>query len=173
MDIQSFWQVIDSATEHPTTSARTEAIVAAWQVLPMLELVVVDFLLQRQLKRANERTLRTVCYLINTNNDPDTFRAFRGWLMLQGRAVFDAAIEDADTLADAVATTKDERPLLAPKTAMLARIAHKRAVGHHVPHVWSPTSDTGALPPEVHYSDNLNARFPRLMAVLNTASSVS
>jgi hypothetical protein len=168
MDVQTFWSTIDAATaNHRLTSERADHIIRTWQQVPMLELVVVDYLLQRQLRRARLRPLRTVCYLINGANDRDTFSAFRGWLLLQGQAAFDAAIEDPDSIADLLSSTAEQRPLLCPRGPLLARLAHKRSVGHHVPHVWSPITDgTGTLAPDMRYDDDLAARFPRLMAVL-------
>lgn len=170
MDIQTFWHTIDAHTDAPTTAARADAIILTWQQLPMLELVVIDFLLQRQLKRARLRPLRTVCYLINGTNDRDTFLAFRGWLLLQGRAAFEGVLEEPDSVAELLRHTADTRPLLCAEAPLLARLAHKRSVGHSVPHVWSPIVDgTGALPPEVRYNDDLRARFPRVMAVLESS----
>ena len=50
--------------------------------------------------RAYRRDLWGTAYLINGGCSDDGFDYFRDWLILQGRAVYEAAIADADTLAE-------------------------------------------------------------------------
>lgn len=50
--------------------------------------------------RAYRRDLWGAAYLINGGCSDDGFQYFRWWLILQGRAAFDAALADPDTLAE-------------------------------------------------------------------------
>ncbi|QDU23593.1 DUF4240 domain-containing protein [Urbifossiella limnaea] len=50
--------------------------------------------------RAYRQDLWGAAYLVNGGCSDDGFQYFRWWLVLQGRAAFDAAIADPDTLAE-------------------------------------------------------------------------
>jgi len=50
--------------------------------------------------RAYRRDLWGAAYLVNGGCSDDGFQYFRWWLILQGRAAFDAALADPDSLAE-------------------------------------------------------------------------
>ncbi|MFF2845729.1 DUF4240 domain-containing protein [Streptomyces sp. NPDC058001] len=79
-------------------------------------------------------------YTINGGCSDDGFDYFRGWLVAQGREVFERAVADPDTLADspavqAAAPTWDE--LECEAVLGIAWDAHRQATGEGLPDCWS------------------------------------
>ncbi len=70
--------------------------------LPPDEIVRFDHWMDQQTDRAYHRDLWQAAVLINGGASDDGFYYFRLWLLGMGKAVFEAAIEDPDSLADVV-----------------------------------------------------------------------
>ncbi|GAA1406529.1 DUF4240 domain-containing protein [Catellatospora coxensis] len=108
MDVDGFWAVIGGArrrcsgdwTGVPAIVART----LSW--LPAQEIADFAQLHDRFEHGAYREDLRAACFLINGGYDSDDlFLCFRNWLLVQGRAVYEAALADPDSLADVPAAT--------------------------------------------------------------------
>jgi hypothetical protein len=109
MERARFWSMIEAAKQASGGDDRRQAalLVARLGELPLLE--IIEF--QRTLEAVHAESFRADLWdaatVINQweSNDKffcseDTFFAFRGWLVAQGRQVYDAAIADPDSLAD-------------------------------------------------------------------------
>src|SRR5207244_1156324 len=60
-----------------------------------------------QMARSYQWSLWAGAYVLNGGCSDDSFDYFRGWLIAQGRAVFEDALGDPDTLVDVVIPGQD------------------------------------------------------------------
>ncbi|WP_230686559.1 DUF4240 domain-containing protein [Catellatospora vulcania] len=108
MDVDGFWAVIAGARRRCrgdwTGVAAIVARTLTW--LPTEEIADFAQLHDRFEHEAYREDLGAACYLINGGFDSDDpFLYFRNWLIVQGRAVYEAALADPDSLADVPAAT--------------------------------------------------------------------
>jgi hypothetical protein len=122
--------------------------------------------------RAYRRDLWGAAYLINGGCSDDGFHYFREWLILQGRAVYDAAIADPDSLADLLDGERDVEHECNPgMMAWFARTgtafgdagfgAYERAMKFRHPK-WPPRLPPLAPQWDFGDHDELRKRLPRL-----------
>jgi hypothetical protein len=104
----------------------------------------------------------------------DAFFAFRGWLIAQGRHIYDAAVADPDSLAD-LAELRGDRPRFErlPWGEALwgvAMSAYEARTGEEIPGLcgWSSRPFEGWWPFEQHEAE-LQRRYPRLWARFQAA----
>jgi hypothetical protein len=97
---QAFWSVIERARAHDLgfehTAERVYEILAEG---PVEAIVAYDQGFARLQARSYTWALWGAAYLINGGCSDDGFEYFRGWLLTQGQAVFEAALADPDSLA--------------------------------------------------------------------------
>lgn len=103
MDEDGFWAIVDAARARcdGDWTRVPEAVTAVLATLPPAE--VADFAkVQDGLEWAAYREdVWAACVLINGGfGSDDLFLYFRNWLLVQGRAVWEAALADPDSLAD-------------------------------------------------------------------------
>ncbi|MFF4153768.1 DUF4240 domain-containing protein [Streptomyces sp. NPDC001651] len=104
MDKQRFWQLIED-TRAPISgpgdgqdvARRASAELA---LRPAGEIVAAERALWGLMADSYTTPLWAAAYLINGGCSDDGFDYFRGWLIAQGREVFERAIADPDTLAE-------------------------------------------------------------------------
>src|SRR5262249_4867117 len=80
--------------------------------------------------------LWAAAYLVNGGCSDDGFEYFRGWLIMQGRAVYERVVADPDALADlAVIRAKAPSgwPVECEETLYIAARAYRAATGGGVP----------------------------------------
>ncbi|MBO3743116.1 DUF4240 domain-containing protein [Actinoplanes flavus] len=103
MSVERFWELVDAArasVEDPSDGDQVGA--RARQLLEELPLDEVAALARAEWElraRSYRVDLWGAAYLINGGCSDDGFEYFRGWLMAQGREVFERAVADPDTLA--------------------------------------------------------------------------
>lgn len=142
MDADGFWQLIDDARaqahaqagDDPEAVARnaTELLAA----MPVEEIVAAQQLLWDQLALSYIAPLWAAAYIINGGCSDDGFDYFRGWLITQGRNVFQQALADPDGLAEhpsVQADVADWEGLDCELTLSIAYDAHERATGRPIP----------------------------------------
>lgn len=105
MDDDTFWGLIEAARTEVGDSVERADDIAATLVMRLAGLSVeelVGFHHQQQALMAESYRwdLWGAAYLVNGGCSDDGFDYFRGWLLVQGREVWDAALDDADSLAD-------------------------------------------------------------------------
>lgn len=110
-------------------------------------------------------------YVINGGCSDDGFEYFRGWLITQGREVFQQALSDADSLADhppVQAAAAEWEDLECELTLGIAYDAYQRATGEPMPQgAWH--IDYPALGGDFWFNfedgDRLDRMLPRLSAL--------
>jgi hypothetical protein len=104
MDIQQFWRLIDTARAQVADSAHTEAVAARaamlLSALPPEEIIAAQRVLSGLLAESYQTLLWAAAYVINGGCSDDGFEYFRGWLIAQGRQVFQQSRADPDSLAE-------------------------------------------------------------------------
>jgi hypothetical protein len=118
--------------------------------------------------------LWAAAYLINSGASEDGFDSFRGWLLAQGREVWEAALTDPDSLADVVDEDRPEGFEGFDGEGMLhvGSHAYKNLTGDEAAY-WKAVDrdapDTPDLPAgkEIDFDDedDLQTRLPRLAAL--------
>ena len=110
MDVDDFWELIDEArdaTADPSdVPAVAESLVELLAVREPDEIVAAHDRLTSLVAQAHVWPLFGAAYLVNADASDDAFDHFLGWLIGQGKDVFDAAVADPDSLA-AVLTAED------------------------------------------------------------------
>lgn len=103
MDINRFWTLIDAAREAAGGEVELFGDTLRQVLSPLTpdELISFDSTFSGLLSRAYRWNLWGAAYLINGGCSDDCFVYFRAWLIMQGRGVFERALEDPDSLAEA------------------------------------------------------------------------
>ena len=103
MDVDGFWAIVEAARAEADEDwyEVPEIVTDALSRLPLAD--IADFAqIQDELEWAAYREdLWTASWLINAGfSSDDGFLYFRDWMLVQGRAAFEAALADPDSLAD-------------------------------------------------------------------------
>ncbi|QMU77784.1 DUF4240 domain-containing protein [Streptacidiphilus sp. PB12-B1b] len=140
MDTGTFWELIDTARAEVADPADGHAVAARASALlgelPAADIVAAQQLLWDALTRSYRSPLWAAAYTLNGGCSDDGFDYFRGWLVLQGRAVFERAVADPDSLSElpAVMTAAQHGHELECEAALaIAWNAHLAATGAHIP----------------------------------------
>lgn len=146
MDDAKFWSLLEPGRldEDPKNRLR-----GALMKLEPEELVVFQARFDEAFARANRPELVAAAGIIAGSTSPETFAALRYALILRGKAVFEAALRDADSLAY-VAIRAD------PDAGYLAFDAYEAKTGAELPHAEGP-------PPPEPLADAAK-RLPKLSA---------
>ncbi len=105
MTIDQFWSLVEGL---PTEGAE-HALEERLQPLSPADLVAFDRHFTEQFFRAYDWQLWNAAYIIKGGCSDDSFMDFRYGLISRGRAVFEAALHDPDTLAAVVRQGEDLR----------------------------------------------------------------
>lgn len=102
MDIDRFWQLVEAAKVQADgdTEARVEALYAGLGGLDPAELQSFQNHYDQLIALSYRWDLWAAAYIINGGCSDDGFRYFRDWLISEGRATFERALKDSDSLAD-------------------------------------------------------------------------
>ncbi|HEV7978834.1 DUF4240 domain-containing protein [Amycolatopsis sp.] len=174
MDTQQFWTLIEDARGKLSDSADGEAVVSRASILlaaqPREEIVGAQQVLWDLMAASYRNPLWAAAYVINGGCSDDGFDYFRGWLVVQGREVFERIVADPDALADlpvirAAAADGDE--LECEEALSIVCSAHMTATGEQLP------ADTFTIRyPELDVWDfdfddqtEMERRLPRLAAL--------
>lgn len=100
-DPDRFWQVVDR-TVGGTQDEQFDAHTKHLRSLSGKELIAFHADYMRMVVEAGRWDLWGAAYVINGGCGDEGFEYFRDWLISRGRAVFDAALADPESLADPV-----------------------------------------------------------------------
>ena len=175
MDTRQFWKLIEDARARVADAADSEAIAAGAAVLlsalPREEIVDAQRVLNSLQTASYRNTLWAAASLINGGCGDDGFEYFRGWLIVQGREVFDRSVGDPDSLADLPVIgppTLDRPPVECEETLYIAMRAYRAATGAELPAeaftIRYPEPDAGW---DFDFDDRtkMEQRLPRLTAL--------
>jgi hypothetical protein len=175
MDPRQFWKLIEDARTQVADAAGSEAIAACAATLlsafPSEEIVAAQRVLTGLLAASYRNSLWAAASLINGGSGDDGFEYFRGWLIVQGRAVFEQSVADPDSLADLPIVrppTLDRPSIECEETLYIAMRAYRAATGAELPAdaftIRYPEPDAGW---DFDFADRtmMERRLPRLTAL--------
>ncbi|GAA2451030.1 hypothetical protein GCM10010191_81340 [Actinomadura vinacea] len=138
MDRQDFWHLIDQAREGaPDDRAIAERATALLAVRPREDILAFQQLFWDLMSESYREPLWGAAYTINGGCSDDGFDYFRGWLIGQGRATFESAVADPDSLAGnpvVQEAAKDFMELDNESMLGIAYGAYRTAQGEEMPH---------------------------------------
>lgn len=175
MHRQEFWEIIEAARlQAPDQEDGDEVAGLAGSLLAELppgEIIAAQQVLWDLMADSYSNPLWAAAYVINGGCSDDGFDYFRGWLIVQGREVFESTTADPDLLAGLPtvrSAATDGRDLGCEVTLSIAWDAHIRATGEPLPdHAWSiryPDLDP-AWDFDFDDATELTRRLPRLAAL--------
>ncbi len=96
---KSFWIIVD-ATTGVREDVQLRRLRSALDAMSPEEIVSFETEFQETLARSYSWKLWGAAYLMNGGCSDDCFDYFRAWLISRGKAVFDGAVANPDSLAD-------------------------------------------------------------------------
>jgi hypothetical protein len=175
MDTRQFWKLIEDARSQVADAADGEAIAARAATLlsafPREEIVAGQRVLRGLLAASYQNALWAAASLINGGCGDDGFEYFRGWLIVQGREVFERSVADPDSLVDLHVIgppTLDRPSFECEGTLYIAMSAYRAVTGAELPAdaftIRYPEPDAGW---DFDFDDRtkMERRLPRLTAL--------
>ncbi|NHZ36271.1 DUF4240 domain-containing protein [Massilia sp. CCM 8692] len=110
LEKNDFWTLIDAsrlAADHDP-EAQVDTLEGLLAELEADQIVEFDRLMVEHVNRAYHWDLWAAAYIIGGGCSDDGFMDFTGWLIGKGEQVYEAALRDADSLADVVGEADDE-----------------------------------------------------------------
>ncbi|MFI6060286.1 DUF4240 domain-containing protein [Streptomyces sp. NPDC051286] len=175
MDTTDFWNLIDDARTQVADPADAEAVVERASALlaarSLHEIVAAQQLFWDLMAASYRAPLWAAAYTINGGCSDDGFEYFRGWLIAQGREVFERVVADPDALAELPeirAAAPEGEEVECERMLGIAWDAHRAATGTDLPG-GSFTIDYPALDPEWNFdfddAERVALRLPKLDAL--------
>jgi hypothetical protein len=138
---RQFWKLIEDARRQVPDATNGEAVAARATVLlsacPREEIVAAGQVLWELRAGSYRSPLWAAAYMINGGCSDDGFEYFRGWLIVQGREMYERIVADPDALAD-LPVIRDRAPARWPveceDTLYIASRAYRAAAGEELPH---------------------------------------
>jgi hypothetical protein len=177
VQIDAFWEIIGEAQVRSGGSAdgdevarHVSAILAARPAEQIIDFAVVLEGLQDASYRWD---LWAAAYLIKGGCSDDSFDYFRGWLIAQGRRVWEAALADPDSLADIELDSEGYCDVTAEEMLSPASVAYGMVTGDEEAY-WEalperPDGGRSGEPAGDDFDfdddDEMRSRLPRLSAI--------
>ncbi|WP_171172176.1 DUF4240 domain-containing protein [Streptomyces sp. I05A-00742] len=140
MNNQQFWQLIATARDQTSRPDDEEAVVRRATSLlaahPAEEIVAAQQVLWDLMADSYTNPLWAAAHVVNGGCSDDGFDYFRGWLIGQGREVFERTVADPDALAEVPvvrASAADGLDLDGEEVLNIVRNAHIMATGKELP----------------------------------------
>ncbi|MGW4757217.1 DUF4240 domain-containing protein [Streptomyces chartreusis] len=175
MNRHEFWELIAAARDRVQAPYECEAIASEATALlasrPAEEIVAAEGVLWDLMSESYTNPLWAAAYEINGGCSDDGFDYFRGWLIAQGREVFELAVAEPDALAElpVVQAAADSGIDLEGEDLLgIAWNAHIAAAGNQLP-ADQPKIEYPQLDPAWNFAfddrDEMARRLPRLAAL--------
>lgn len=164
MTIDQFWSIIDRVKDSPEPE---EDILPLLEELPAAELVEYQAHLDRLVTQANRWELWDAAYVMEGGCSDDGFLDFRHGLIAKGKAVFEAALANPDSLAD----LGPDVVLSNEEFAYAALDIYEEKTGEEemprpaLDALDEDDNDPVGEPSDVDDEDAMRVRFPRLTAL--------
>jgi hypothetical protein len=166
VDRQGTWQIVDraraAAGAGTGTDAVADALATSLAALPPDEIADADTEIRSLLAESYRWDLWGAAYLLCDGCSDDGFDYFRGWLLLQGRAVWDAALADPDSLAGVTVASGDHPEH--EELWYLAAQAYEQATGTPLDIEAAPFPEFGDEEWDFDDDDEMAHRYPNLWA---------
>lgn len=172
VDPSELWDLIETArdeVEDPTDAdAVAEALAAYLEERDPAVVVAFDAALRAVVDESYTTLLWAAAYLINGGASDDGFDYFRGWLIAQGRDVFEAAVAEPDGLAEVPAVRAAMAEGVELESEAMLAVAwdvYESLTGDEL-----PDADRAALPQldpmwDFDDEDEMRLHLPRLAAL--------
>ncbi|MER6241363.1 DUF4240 domain-containing protein [Streptomyces clavifer] len=175
MDKQQFWQLIEAARDQAANPDDGEVVAREATLLlasrPVEEIVAAEQVLWGLVADSRTNPLWAAAYIANGGCSDDGFDYFRGWLIAQGREVYECVVADPDALAElsVVQTAAADGVELEGEDMLgIAWNAHVSATGDQPP-ANPATIPYRGLDPTWNFDfddhDEMTRRLPRLSAL--------
>ena len=169
MDSPQFWQLVETTRGQPD---RAEALARLLEPLDPDEIVRFRLVYDDLLQSAYTVDLKGAAYTINGGCEDEGFVLFREALIERGRAIFEAAVRDPDSLADVVTPgepiAETEGLGNAPAMAWAAKTGSTEEAFFEAVDAADTRTDRGDAEDGVwwafHKKDEVRHRLPRLAA---------
>jgi hypothetical protein len=166
MTKDEFWALIDSARDEKGDTFETaENLREALEKRPLADVIAFMATLGQLLEESYTLGLRGATTLAHGGCSDDQFEAFRGWLLAQGRAVFEKVLADPDSLVEVLpeADKAESEQML-----YVGALAHEAATGEFPE---GPTFTAAPSQADFDLEDRaeLERRYPRLWAKFSSA----
>lgn len=158
MTQNEFWALIAEAGSGTDPYDQAAAIQTALSQRSAADVLDFERHLAAALAESYTWSLWGAAYLINGGCSDDGFDDFRGWLLLQGRPVFERAIRDPDSLADLPHLSADVE---CEDILYVARGAYEVVSGSEMPDVSVELPDLGEGW-DFDDEQQMRQRYPRL-----------
>jgi hypothetical protein len=155
-----FWDLIERKVERQSNALDITALEDALRRQSPERIAAFGHHLDRLHQLSYRNRLWGAAYLINGGCSDDGFDYFRGWLIGMGRQVFNAALEDPDTLAEVAEEDVECEDILS-----VAHRAYEEATGDGLApgsQFESPVADLEEW--DFDDDDEMRTRYPRLYA---------
>lgn len=157
MSEQAFWSIIERAREGSEDYEQTaERVLELLQAASIEEIEAFERGRARLMVGSYTWALWGAAYLINGGCSDDGFDYFRGWLLTQGRAVFEAALANPDSLAGIA-----EQDLECEDILYVAYRAYEEKTGGEIDGISMDYSDLGEGW-DFDDDEEMQRRYPRL-----------
>jgi len=131
MSLDEFWPLMDqSRSETRTCDEQAEVLAGLLRSYDPRDIVDFNQNLADLLAKSKRWDLWAVAGIIYGGCSDDAFEDFRGWLIAQGRAVFDSVMENPERAADLVAGGEDPE---CEAILYAANSAYQSIVGEQIP----------------------------------------
>jgi hypothetical protein len=111
MTVDEYWKLLGKARDNASDNSDIESVAQAMKAellnLTPEEIVSAEQIYSTLAARAYTANLWGAAYLINGGCSDDGFDYFRGWLIGNGKDVYEKALADPDSLADIVKLEDD------------------------------------------------------------------
>ncbi len=164
MDENRFWQIVDATLAAGANRKRQYCLLAdQLRRLSPTEVAEFHWWFQRQLERSDCSNVEAAWDVIDGVGADDGYFDFRCWLVSRGRAVFESALSDPDSLADVV--QREERTQFFDfdcADAVYEELTGQECPPDPVPHSWEEEDSWDA-----HDGEEQRRRMPRLWAMFD------
>jgi len=162
MRTEDFWNLIaaSKAKSDGSFEGHAEALYDALSALPEADIAAFDQLFYQMSRRADTWDLWGAAFIIGGGCSDDSFMDFRSWLISMGQGVYEAALANAETLAEV--EIEDEYDVFFEEFAYVASRAYEDKTGADMPRRAGPPHQ-GTSGDEWD-EDDLEERFPTLWA---------
>lgn len=129
MNIEQFWQFIERthAEAKGVPELQFELLIQALIELSEKDIKDCDRILRTLMNRAYTTDVWNAAYIITSCSD-DSFMDFRGWLIAQGKTIYENVLHEPDSLADIV-TVEDREQYCWEGLAYITYYAYERKTG--------------------------------------------
>jgi len=159
MDINYFWSLIGNSREAASgdPTVQVELLIEKLVNETTEDILAYDSIFQHLLDQSNTATLWDAADIIGCGCSYDDFSDFRGWLISQGKEIYENAISDPESLVDLVKLNERARH---EEFLYVSIYAYERKTGKPLPR----RKEMISIKVKGVHSSEKEKRFPKLAA---------